>query len=55
LGITLADVGHLANTLRIGVLDAPISDVRGNAPYGLLCEVCVSAVGLREKAVGLSQ
>jgi hypothetical protein len=49
LGITLADVAYLANTLRTGVLDAAITEVRGNAPYGLLCEVCVSVAGLREK------
>jgi hypothetical protein len=50
LGITLADVDYLVNTLRAGVLDAAITDVRGNAPYGLLCEVCVSVAGLRERS-----
>jgi hypothetical protein len=45
-----ADVDYLARALRTGVRDAAITDVRDNPPYGLLCEVCVSVAGLREKS-----
>lgn len=49
LGIGLADVDYLANALRVGVLEAPIADVRDNRPFGLLCEVRVPVTGLREQ------
>jgi len=39
LGIGIADLEYLAETLRTGVLAAPITDVRDNAPFGVLCEV----------------
>jgi hypothetical protein len=47
LGIGLDDVEHLVNQLLVGIGDAPISDVRDNAPYGVLCEVvvCVKGIG----------
>lgn len=48
LGIGLADIDYLAETLRAGVLNAPIADVRDNAPYGVLCEVRIEVAGLRE-------
>ena len=38
LGITLADVDHLAKTLRREVLDAVITNVRDNAPFGFVVE-----------------
>lgn len=31
-----------------GVLAAPITDVRDNAPFGVLCEVRIPVAGLRE-------
>jgi len=48
LGIGIADVEYLAHALRNGVLEARISDVRDNAPHGVLCEVRVLVAGLRE-------
>jgi hypothetical protein len=33
LGIGAADVEHLASALENGVLDAPITEVRDNAPF----------------------
>lgn len=48
LGIGLADIDYLAEALRSGVLSAPITDVRDNAPFGVLCEVRVPVVGLRD-------
>jgi hypothetical protein len=50
LGIGPADFGYLAHALRMGVLYAAITDVRDNAPYGLLCGVRISVAGLREKS-----
>ena len=50
LGITLADVDHLAETLRREVLDAVITSVRGNAPFGFVCEVRVPVTGLRDRS-----
>jgi hypothetical protein len=50
LGIGPADFDYLDHALRAGVLVAAITDVRDNAPYGLLCEVCVSVLGLRERS-----
>lgn len=48
LGIGLAELDHLAEALGAGVLGASISDVRDNAPYGVLCEVRIPVAGLRE-------
>lgn len=50
LGIGPADLDYLDHTLRAGVLDAAITDVRDNPPWGLLCEVRVSVAGLHEKS-----
>lgn len=49
LGIGLADVEYLAEALRAGILEAPITDVRDNAPFGLLCEVLIPVGGLGEQ------
>jgi hypothetical protein len=48
LDITSADIDYLAGELLAGVLDAPITSVRDNTPYGVLCEVRISVRGLRE-------
>ncbi len=37
-----------AEALHIGVLSAPITDVRDNAPFGVLCEVSIPVAGLRD-------
>lgn len=47
LGITAGDVDHLADALRTGVVDARVSAVRDNAPFGLLCEVRIPVAGVR--------
>jgi hypothetical protein len=49
LGIGAADVAYLTEVLQGGVLNAPIADVRDNAPFGLLCEVRISVSGLRDR------
>jgi hypothetical protein len=49
LGIGLADVEYLANALLAAVREAPITEVRDNAPFGLLCEVRIRVAGLREQ------
>lgn len=49
LGIGAADAEHLANALENGVLDAPVTEVRDNAPFGVLCEVRVPVAGLGER------
>lgn len=46
LGIDLDDVEYLADQLLAGVRGVGISDVRDNAPYGVLCEVLVSVLGI---------
>ena len=46
LGIDLDDVEYLTDQLLAGVHVLVISDVRDNAPYGVLCEVLVSVPGL---------
>ncbi len=46
LGIGLEDVEYLADRLLEGIHDAPIGDVRDNAPYGVLCEVVVTIHGI---------
>jgi hypothetical protein len=47
LGIGIADVDYLSEMLRAGVLEAAITDVRDNSPFGVLCEVRVAIVGIR--------
>lgn len=49
LGIGLADVEYLADALRTGILDAQITAVRDNAPFGVLCEVRIPVASLRER------
>lgn len=46
LGIVRADVEYLVKALRAGVLSAPISNVRDNAPFGVRCEVRIPVAGL---------
>lgn len=48
LGIDQHDVAYLANALRHGVLHAPVTDVRDNSPFGVLCEVRISVAGRRK-------
>lgn len=48
LGIDLADLDYLADALREGARSAPITSVRDNTPFGLLCEVRIPVVGLGE-------
>lgn len=45
LGITIADVDHLADASCAGAREAPVSAVRQNTPYGVLCEVRVPVRG----------
>jgi hypothetical protein len=47
LGITLDDADHLADQLCAGIRETPVSEVRDNPPYGVLCEVPVSVAGVR--------
>ena len=47
LGIGIADVDHLCDALLAGVRITTITDVRDNAPFGVLCEVRVPVAGLR--------
>lgn len=49
LGIGLADVDYLTAALRREILSAPITDVRDNTPFGVLCEVRIPIAGLRER------
>jgi len=37
LGIGIANIDGLANESRAGILEAPITDVRDNVPFGVLC------------------
>ena len=48
LSIGLAEIDYLAEALRTGVRTAPITNVRYNAPFGVLCEVHIAIAGLRE-------
>lgn len=50
LGITIAQVTHLVQALHTGVRDAPVTDVRDNTPYGVLCEVRIRVSGVGERA-----
>jgi hypothetical protein len=49
LGIGAADVAYLADVLQRNVLNAPITDIRDNTPFGLLCEVRIPVAGLRDR------
>lgn len=48
LGIAREDLEYLAEALRSCVVTAPITDVRDNSPFGVLCEVPIPVAGLRE-------
>jgi len=48
LGIESADVEYLADVLQAGVLQASVTSVRDNAPFGVLCEVRIPVAGLNE-------
>jgi hypothetical protein len=50
LGITLEDLDYLENSIRIGILTAPVEAVRDNAPHGLNCVVTVAVQGLGVKS-----
>lgn len=50
LGIGIDDVGQLADQLRDGLGSAHVSDVRDDAPFGVLCEVPIPVRGLRSRA-----
>jgi uncharacterized protein DUF6883 len=49
LGIGPADAAYLADVLQRNVLNAPITDVRDNTPFGMLCEVRIPVAGLRDR------
>jgi Domain of unknown function (DUF6883) len=46
LGIGLDDVDYLVDQVLAGIGSATISDVRDNAPHGILCEVVVVVRGI---------
>jgi len=48
LGIDLADLDYLADALSEGARSAPITSVRDNTPFGLLCEVRIAVAGFGE-------
>jgi Domain of unknown function (DUF6883) len=50
LGIGIADIAYLVQALHTGVREAPVTDVRDNAPYGMLCEVRIPVRGLGNRA-----
>jgi hypothetical protein len=50
LGITLADVDHLAHALSTGVLTAAITEVRVSPSATFTCGVRVPVAGLRERS-----
>jgi hypothetical protein len=50
LGITLDDIDYLETELLAGILEAPITEIRDNAPYGVNCVVDIPIRGLRAKA-----
>jgi hypothetical protein len=49
LGIGASDVVYLADVLQRDVLNAPITDIRDNTPFGLLCEVRIPVAGLGDR------
>jgi hypothetical protein len=46
LGITLDDIDYLAAKILADVLNAPITEIRDNAPYGVNCVVAIPIRGL---------
>lgn len=48
LGIDLADLDYLANALSAEARSAPITSIRDNTPFGILCEVQIAVTGLGE-------
>lgn len=50
LGIGIADIAYLVQELHTGLRDAPVTDVRDNTPYGVLCEVRIPVRGLGQHA-----
>jgi hypothetical protein len=50
LGIRVADVTYLARSVENAARQAPITAVRNNAPFGVLCEVSVPVSGVRERS-----
>ena len=50
LGITLADVDHLAHALTMGVLTATITEVRVSPSATFTCGVLVPVAGLQREA-----
>lgn len=46
LGIDLADLDYLADALSAGARSAPMTSVRDNTPFGILCEVRIAVAGL---------
>ena len=50
LGISAADAEYLAAALLEGVRELPVTAVRGNAPFGLNCNVIVPVRGLGDRA-----
>jgi hypothetical protein len=50
LGITLDDLGYLAQSIEIGILTAQIESVRANPPHGCNCIVVVPVRGLHDKS-----
>lgn len=50
LGISSDDVEYLAAVLLDGARELPVTAVRGNAPFGLNCNVIVPVRGLGEGA-----
>jgi hypothetical protein len=49
LGIELANLDYLAHALSTGILEAPITSIRDNAPFGVLCEVRIAVAGVGER------
>lgn len=49
LGITIDHVDYLEVEIRVGILTAPVSDVRMRPPFGVQCEVRIQVRGLGEK------
>jgi hypothetical protein len=46
LGITDADVEHLASALLEGLTSTPVTRVRDNEPHGVLCDVWITVRAL---------
>ncbi len=49
LGVTKDDVDYVEQSIRIGILNTPISSIRPNPPFGVNCVVEFSIRGLRDK------